>query len=175
VSLRLACLSPEEIQISVTVGYLAAAFGIAATTVGIGLSLYRRDFTWLPFYALLLAFHPAWTISVYRGDCGDARRFLSGVASLVFVALLLVQTFRPQLSRQRFLLAISALAWLLYLPLFLSFALQTPFLPNDDFVGHIIMAYTMSSHDIAHIAVALSAACVVFWFASRLHGRRRTV
>ena len=173
--LPLACLSPEEIRVSVTVGYVAAAFGIAATIAGVGLSLWRRDFVWLPFYALLLAFHPAWTISVFRGDCGDARRFLSGIACLVFVALLFVQIFWPHLSRQRFLVAISAFAWLLYLPLFLSFALRTPSSSNDDFFGHIIVAYTLSSHDSAHIAVALSAACVVFWFASRLYARRTTV
>jgi len=172
---RLACLSPEEIQISVTVGYVAAAFGIAATIVGIGLSLYRRDFAWLSFYALLLAFHPAWTISVFRGDCGDARRFLSGMACLVFVTLLLVQIFRPQVSRQRFLLALCGFAWVLYLPLFLSFALQIPFLPSDDFFGHIIQAYSLSSREIVQIAVALSAACVVFWLASRLYARRPPV
>jgi hypothetical protein len=175
VILLLACLSPEEIRVSIAIGYVAAAFGIAATIAGIGVSLHRRDFTWLPFYALLLAFHPAWTISVFRGDCGDARRFLSGIACLVFIVLLLVQIFRPRLGRQRFLLAVSAFAWLLYLPLFLSFALRTPFSLNDDFFGHIIEAYTLSSHDIARIALALSIACVVFWFASRLYARRTTV
>jgi hypothetical protein len=170
-----ACLSPEEIAISVNVGSVAAGLGIVVTIVGFGVSLYRRDFTWLPFYALLLAFHPAWTISVFHGDCGFARRFLSGVASVVFVALFLVQIYRPQLSRRRFLLALCGFAWVLYLPLFLSFALRIPFLPNDDFFGHIIQAYTLSSHEIVQIAVALSAACVVFWLASRLYARRTRV
>jgi hypothetical protein len=174
-NMRLACLSPEEMQISVVVGQVAAGFGIVATLVGLAVSLHRRDFTWLPFYVLLLAFHPAWTISILRGDCGDARRFLSGVASLVFLMLLLVQILRPVFSRQRFLVALCAFAWALYLPLFFSFALHTPFLPKDDFVGHIVQAYTMSSRDIAHIALALSAACVVFWFAGRLYARRTTV
>ena len=173
--MRLACLSPEEMRLSVTIGHVAAGFGIAASLVGLALSVHRRDFAWLPFYALLLVLHPAWTISILRGDCGDARRFLSGAASLVFLALLLVQTFWPQFSRQRFLLAVCAFAWALYLPLFLSFALRAPFSLNDDFFGHIIEAYTLSSRDIAHIAFTLSAACIVFWLASRLYERRTTV
>jgi hypothetical protein len=142
---------------------------------GIGLSLRRRDFTWLLFYTLLLAFHPAWTISVSRGDCGDARRFLSGMACLVFVALLLVHALRPHFGCQRFLLALSAFAWLLYLPLVLSSALHIPLSMSDDFFGPMIQAYTLSSHDIAHIAVALSGACVVSWFASLSYARRATV
>ena len=170
-----ACLSPEEIETSVNVGSVAAGLGIVATIVGFGISLYRRDFTWLPFYALLLALHPAWTISVFHGDCGLARRFLSGVASVVFVALLLIQIYRPRVTRHRFLLALCGFAWVLYLPLFLSFVLHAPFLPNDDFFGHIIQAYTLSSHELAQIAVALSAACVVFWLASRLYARGTTV
>lgn len=175
VNLPLACLSPEEIRTSITIGYVAVAFGVGATIAGIAFSLQRRDFTWLPFYVLLLALHPAWTISVYRGDCGDARRFLSGTACLVFVALLVVHRFRPQLSRQRFLLGVSAFVWLLYLPLFFSFTFHIPFSVSDDFFGHVIEAYTLSSHDIAHIALALSVACVVFWFVARSYAQRTTV
>lgn len=174
-NLLLACLSPEEIQTSITIGYVTALFGVGVTIAGIGFSLHRRAFTWLPFYALLLAFHPAWTISVYRGDCGDARRFLSFVACLAFAALLFVQTFRPQLSRHRFLVVISALAWLLYLPRFLSLVLHIPLLVNADFFGHIVQAYTFSSYDIAQIALALSAVCVVIWVGGRLYARRTTV
>ncbi len=174
-TMHLACLSPEEMRLSVTIGYMAAAFGIAASLVGLAVSLRRRDFEWLPFYAVLLALHPAWTISILRGDCGDARRFLSGAASLVFLALLLVQTFRPQFSRRRFLLGVCAFAWALYLPLFLSFVLGAPFSLNDDFFGHIIVAYTLSSRDIAHIAFGLSVGSVVFWLASRFYARRTTV
>ena len=170
-----ACLSPEAIHTSITVGYFAAVFGVGATIAGLGLSFHRGDLTWLPFYALLLALHPAWTISVYRGDCGDARRFLSGLASLVFVALLSVQIFRPQLGGQRFLFGISIFAWLLYLPLFFAFTLHVPFPVSDDFFGHAIEAYTLSSGDIAHIALALSAGSIVFWFVSRLYGQRTTV
>jgi hypothetical protein len=175
VNLPLACLSPEEIRTSITVGYVAAAFGIGATIAGVALSVHRVDFSWLPFYAVALAFHPAWTISVYRGDCGDARRFLSGVACLVFVTLLLIQTFRPQLSPRRFLLGVCLFAWVLYLPLFISFALHIPFSLRDGFLGRVIQAYILSSHDIALIALALSAGCIVFWFITRLYAQRTTV
>ena len=113
-SALLACLSPEEIGISMAVGQYAAAFAIVATVILLIVNWRRRDFRWLPVYGALLLIHPAWTMSVYLGDCGYAKRFMSVAVSLVFAVVLLCQIFRPQLRIRWFLLILSGICWIAY-------------------------------------------------------------
>jgi hypothetical protein len=110
----LACLSPEEIGISMAIGHYAAAFAIVATFTLLILNRRRRDFRWLSVYGALLLVHPAWTMSVYMGDCGYAKRFMSIAISVVFAAVLLCQVFRPQLRIRWFLLILSGVCWIAY-------------------------------------------------------------
>src|SRR4051812_33745797 len=107
----LACLSPEEIGTSMAIGHYAAAFAIVATLLFLIMNWRRGDFRWLPVYGSLLLLHPAWTMSVYLGDCGYAKRFMSVSVSVVFAAVLLCQIFRPRLRMRRFFLSLSAVCW----------------------------------------------------------------
>lgn len=90
----LACSGPgagQAIARNITIGYY-----FAATTGFITIWLFRlrsrtgRDW---PAYlsALLLALHPAWTISAIRGDCGFAKVALSGLVLLLLFVFLVIQ------------------------------------------------------------------------------------
>src|SRR5205823_4373781 len=109
-----ACLSPEEIAVSLKIGSCAAGFAVAATFILLFLNWRRRDFRWALLCGALLLVHPAWTMSVYTGDCGYARRFFSVAISVVFAAILLCQIFRPQLHIRWFLLMLSGICWIAY-------------------------------------------------------------
>lgn len=109
-----ACLSAEEIGLSLTIGHYAAGFAFVVTLTLLILNWRRRDFRWLLLCAALLVVHPAWTMSVYMGDCGYARRFFSVAISVVFAAMLLCQLFRPQLRIRWFLLILSGICWIAY-------------------------------------------------------------
>jgi hypothetical protein len=109
-----ACLSPEEIGVSETIGSYAAVFAVLITLTLLILNWRRYNFRWLPLYGALLLVHPAWWMSVYMGDCGYAKRFLSVAISVVFAAVLLCQLFRPQLRIRWFLLILSGLCWIAY-------------------------------------------------------------
>jgi glucan phosphoethanolaminetransferase (alkaline phosphatase superfamily) len=113
-STLLACLSPEEIGISMAIGRYAAAFAILASLTLLLVNWRRRDFRWLPVYGALLLVHPAWSMSVYTGDCGYAERFMSVAVSVVFAAVLLCQVFRRQLRIRWFLLVLSGVCWIAF-------------------------------------------------------------
>src|SRR5437763_16356020 len=88
-SFCLACLSPGTMHISTQTANYAAGFCIAITIALLFLNAPKRNFSWMPMYGLLLLLHPAWTMSVYRGDCGFEKRFYSGVVSLIFAAMII--------------------------------------------------------------------------------------
>ncbi|MDQ2868048.1 MAG: hypothetical protein M3R59_06505 [Verrucomicrobiota bacterium] len=110
-------MSGEEMHLSLTIGHIAGGVGIGLALIGLGLSVRRHDYRWLPFYAAVLLIHPAWTVSVRNGDCGLAKRFLAVVASLLILAALSMQI--SAVSRQRFLRALCIASWVLFLPVFL--------------------------------------------------------
>ena len=93
------------------IGYYAAVLAAIIVTALIILHWRHGGFVWLPVYASLLFLHPAWTMGVVSGDCGQGKRNLSILISAVFVSLLLRQIYRPRLTMRwfLFLLGLSAL------------------------------------------------------------------
>jgi hypothetical protein len=168
----LACTSPEAIGLSITLGYIALAFGLVAALIACVISVWHRSFVWLPFFAVLLALHPAWTIGVMGGDCGYTRRFLSVVVGLAFLALLAVQLVRPYFSLLRFLLVTLLVASVSYLPALASHALD-----DDSWLDARLFVYKFgyrfSSHQMTRIALALSSACVFSVLAAAVYARRK--
>jgi hypothetical protein len=82
---------PNEMRISVHIGYYAAGFcGIMAVLLVL-LSWRQCSFASLPICAGLLLVHPAWSMDVFSGDCGYVRRLFSVGVSLLFVALFVLQ------------------------------------------------------------------------------------
>jgi hypothetical protein len=172
----LACLSPQEVALSESFGRVAAILAVGLTAFGIGLAFRQRSFAWLPFYAALLAFHPAWTVSSLRGDCGDAKRFLSVAISLVFLALLCIHVWRPRISRLRFVVILCVLAWALCAPYYISWLLLHPIMPGDDsFMAHALQTYTFASRDVLRVAVVLTGLSGILWLFHRLHVRHQTI
>jgi len=172
VALFLACLSPDEIRTSINVGHYAAAFGIGVTSALLLLSWRQRSFAWLPLYASLLLLHPAWTVGANTGDCGYAKRFFSAATSVVFVALLACQIFRPHMSRRRFLLVLSLVCWAAYLPLFLSFILRLPLRPSTGFAEEVLQSFALSSNILLRVAITLSIIYLALWLSKRIASRR---
>jgi hypothetical protein len=147
---------------SAEIGYYAAACAVAVTFALVLLSVYRRDFAWTPIYGLLLLLHPAWTVPVDRGDCGDAMRFLAVTASLVLVAILVCQVFWPHLSRRRFLLALYFLLWALYLvnwPLYVLLAERLGSSNPDGFVAQVFFSFLAAENYLLLVALALTLVC----------------
>jgi hypothetical protein len=155
-------------RLSVEIGRYAAAFAIGITLASIFLSFHQRNFVWLPLFLSFLLLHPAWTMGVFRGDCGEAKRFLSGAISLVLVALLICQIFFSHFSRRQFLLTLCALCWVAYLPFFLRSILHFPIVLGEGFVGRIIQSFVLSSNDLLRLAVTLTVISLVLWLVERI-------
>lgn len=93
-TLFLACSGPgasEAIARNIAIGYFFAV-GTGVATV---CYFWLRSWTggnW-PAYAcaLLLAFHPAWTISARRGDCGNTKAMVSLFVFSIALGLLVPQ------------------------------------------------------------------------------------
>jgi len=175
IALLLACLSPEEMRLSVYIGYYAAAFCAGVALALLLLSSHQRSFASLPLYASLLLFHPAWTMDVFSGDCGYAKRFFSVAVSLVLVAMLMLQVFRPQFSRWRFLVILCAISWASWLVLSLSHALHVPLVIGEGFLGEALQAFVLSSAYILRLALAFSLVCLILWLSTRFYTRRPAV
>jgi peptidoglycan/LPS O-acetylase OafA/YrhL len=175
IALFLGCLSPEEMRLSVYIGYYTAAFCAGVALVLLLLSSRQRSFASLPLYGSLLLLHPAWTMGVFSGDCGYAKRFFSVVVSLLFVALLVLQVFWPQFSRWRFLVILGAISWASYLVLFLSHALHVPLAIGEGFLGEALQAFVLSYTYILRVALAFTLVCLIFWLFTRFYSRRSTV
>jgi hypothetical protein len=79
----------EAIRVNIVTAQICAAIG-GAITLAI---LYDCLRTWrlaipLPASLLLLAMHPAWTVSAVHGDCGTVKQAASILFTLLFVVLL---------------------------------------------------------------------------------------
>lgn len=163
----LACLSPEEIGISMSIGHYAAAFAMVATVTLLILNWRRRDFRWLPVYGALLIVHPAWTMSVYMGDCGYAKRFMSIAVSVVFAAVLLCQIFRPQLRIRWFLLILSGVCWIGYgaSQLYWQIVDYTPLISflAGVFSSAVIEAFLFASPILFKAAIVVSIVCAFLY------------
>ncbi len=172
----LACLSPQEIALSESFGQFSAILALGLTAVGVALAVRQRSFVWLPIYMVLLAFHPAWTVSALRGDCGDAKRFLSVAVSVVFIALLCIHAWYPRISKIRFVVALCTLAWALCAPYYISSLLLHPIMPVDgSFIAPALQSYIFASRDILHIAMALTVSSAVLWLFHRFYVRDQTI
>jgi hypothetical protein len=164
--LFLGCLSPEEMRLSVQIGYYAAAFAVGVTLALVLLNWHRGSFAWLPIYGVLLVLHPAWTMGVLSGDCGYAKRFFSGAVSLLFVAVLICQIFWAHLSRGRFLLALCATCWAAYCALW-CFRLLRLAPPEHGFIADVIQSFMLSSQALFRVALALTAVSLTMWLLAK--------
>jgi uncharacterized membrane protein len=90
----LACSGPgagQAIARSITIGYFSAA-ATAFVTIWLFRLSTRTGRYWPAYWsALLLALHPAWTISAVRGDCGIMKVVLSGLVILLVLLFLAIQ------------------------------------------------------------------------------------
>ncbi len=161
--LCLGCLSPEEMLLSVQIGWYAAAFAIGIVFASVLVTLNRGSFVWSLLCVVLLLLHPAWTMDVVSGDCGYAKRFLSGAVSLALVGLLMRQTFWPRFSRLRFLLILCATCWAAWLPLVANRLFHFLATPNEGFVQTMLESWVLSYNDLFRAAVVLSVVCILLW------------
>lgn len=159
-------------RLSTYIGYYSAAFAVGITLFLLILNWHRRSFAWLPLYGLLLLVHPAWTMGVLSGDCGYAKRFFSGAASLVFVAILLCQVFWPRLTRRRFILVLCMICWVAYLPLFFHFTFYLWLTLGTGFLEKMVESIVLSSHTLLRVAIALTLVWfALWWFENRKQGQ----
>ena len=84
--------APDPIQRSVLVARVSAgivgALALAALIVAVRRARFRG---FAAVHLAILAVHPAWTMSPYTGDCGDAMRNAAMIAALVSMAAFAVQ------------------------------------------------------------------------------------
>ena len=127
----------------------------------------RGDFRWLPVYGVLLLLHPAWTMSVYMGDCGYAKRFMSVAVSVVFVALLLCQIFGPRLRIRWFFLILSAVCWIAFgvAQLYWQIVGYTPLIGffARVFSSAAIEAFLFASPILFKAAIVVSVVCALLY------------
>jgi hypothetical protein len=133
----LACLSPETIQASVHITHLSAAFVIGIVIAGLALSLQQRRFPWVPFYVLLLATHPAWTMEA-GGDCGYVARCFSMLPSGLCAGILLCQILAPNLNRRRLVNVLCLISWAGYLFFWLQSVFGIPSPSADGIIGQSV-------------------------------------
>ncbi len=148
------------------IGIAAATFAIGVTLALLFLAWQHRTFQWLAPYAALLLIHPAWTMGVVSGDCGQGKQNLSYAISMVFVALLMRQVFRPEFSIHKFLryLALVALIGFLAHQLYVYFGL--PFIggPPEFLAPYVLFGYSLL---LPFGAAAGVASLIVFVFSRR--------
>jgi hypothetical protein len=114
IKLLLACLSPEEIGISLVFrNYAVVLAGIVSVVVMI-YGWRHRDYRWITLCGILLLVHPAWTTNVYAGDCGYGSRFWAAAISVIFVAILGCQLCFQRLRLKWFVLTLSIVAWMAF-------------------------------------------------------------
>src|SRR4051794_11472486 len=92
-------------------------------------------------------------MGVFSGDCGFVKRLFSIGVSALFLALFIIQFFRPAFSRRRFVFVFCLVCWALYLFLSLERFIPIPFYAGDDLFGHMVDAFMLSSGDILILAV----------------------
>jgi hypothetical protein len=93
--MMLACSGPGAmgaIQQAITFGYFCAAAG-GVVTLALALDAWRtRRFRFtLVMAMIMMAIHPAWTVSAVRGDCGGMKTEISFVFTTIFIGLLVFQ------------------------------------------------------------------------------------
>ena len=150
----LGCLSPEEMLLSAQIGSYAAAFAIGIVFASVLLSLNRGSFVWSLLCVVLLLIHPAWTMDVVSGDCGYAKRFLSGAISLVLVVLLICQIFLPRFSKLRLLLILCATCWAAWLSLAVNRLFHFLATPTEGSIQMMLQSWVLSYHDLFRVALA---------------------
>ena len=109
--LFLGCLSPEEMLLSAQIGWYAAAFAIGIVFASVLLSQARNELR--DRLSVAAPNRPSSKLDVVSGDCGYAKRFLSGAISLVLVVLLIFQISCHGSYRRFFILTITLLHLLL--------------------------------------------------------------
>jgi hypothetical protein len=168
-----ACLSPETTEASIHITHVTAAFAIGVAAGGIVLSFQQRNFRWIPFYVVLIATHPAWTIEARGGDCGYVARSFSILASALIASVLLCQALRPDISQRRFLVILCLISWAAYF----FFWFVVPFaeipLPMGGIIADCVQGLFLGVSISLRVALLLSVIVFVFWLTSRLWKQRR--
>jgi hypothetical protein len=165
----LACLSPNEILLSLHIGYYAAGAAIVVTIALCIAGCRQRSFASLPLAALLLAIHPAWTVSV-GGDCGFSKRFLSITVSLLLLILMLLQLSKPQFNRCRFVLAVSIACWASSLALLGERLQFFSFYYGEGFFRSVVEGFVFSRFKILSAAL-ISTSGLLLWRSARRFAR----
>jgi hypothetical protein len=132
-------------DLSAQIGWYAAAFAMGIVFASVLLSVNRGSFVWSLLCMVLLVLHPAWTMDVVSGDCGFAKRFMSGAVTLVLVALVMCQIFWPRFSRLRFLLILCGVCWAGSLPIVIRPAFYLSGIVGDGFVGKVLQSFVPRS------------------------------
>src|SRR5947209_15232309 len=120
----LGCLGPGWVV--ETSNRIACYGAIVAGVIGVVclfLEWRRGRVVWWPIYGALVLLHPGWRmwpsfgsgVLVVSSDCGYSDRFVSVAIVAVLVGVLLLLVFRPDFSRQLFLVVLAAICWQLYL------------------------------------------------------------
>lgn len=165
----LACLDPRAPQLSNHIAAYSAILCAAMILVSAFLSSIRRDAKWTVCCVVVLAFHPAWTMSAYVGDCGFSKRFFSVAAAAVVLSILLLQAARPAARLRNFMLALTVLAWIavgIQVTYWRLGVISARFSDNSAF-----QSFAMSSGGVKFVAVVLTAACGATFALSRITSR----
>jgi hypothetical protein len=169
----MACLSPEELGLSVLVRNWALAASGALVAIVLLQAWRRRHYQWIPLTILALLVHPAWTTSIYAGDCGYATRFLSVAAAVLFAGIAVCQIYYPQTRVRVFVLGLSVLSWLgfglahLYWKI-VDYTSVVSFLTNT-FPSTLIESFLFASPVMFQTACATSIIAITLFV---LHARR---
>lgn len=181
-SLFLACNgegAAQAMNVSEHFGYYAAAFCGAVAVLLLALDLRRRDFAWLPVYGPLLLVHPAWTMSVYIGDCGYGKRFFSVAICVVFFALLLCRVTRAQVSAVSFAILLCGIGWVAYCTSQLVRWRPDTIFRVSSLSGvsesEAFQAFMLASSRLFSVALGLSLMCIILYLYHRAYGRRTGV
>ena len=169
----LCCSSPSEMYLSISIGRYAAIFAGLITSTILLIAWHRKALGLLPVAIVCLLVHPAWSMDVSSGDCGDSMRFFSGVVSTVMIGLLICHTWIPWITTRVVLLSLCVLFWSIYVPLFLAHHGFLQILPADTLWGHVIQSYVMSFEPIWRIALLTSGICLGYWLFVKKRKERR--
>ena len=156
----LGCLSPTDMWISEQVGYYTFSFCLGIGVASILVALSQKQPTWAAISALIVSFHPVWTVGVQGGDCGQSKRFYSGIACLGLLAVLICQLVFPAVPKSRLLLILCLAAWLgflcdrIFLPILAPYILFSV----DNILGQIAHTFITSLSTLLFPAIALTAA-----------------
>lgn len=145
------------------VAYSAGFFAVGVALAAVFFKPLSRDVTWYWLYAPLLLLHPAWMMTVQGTDCGLAKRFFSVAASLLLVAILWFQVFRPRSSQRRFILGVCLISWVGYAASSLLISLLETAQFEALFTMEVAITLASVRDWLPSIATALTLLCAILY------------